>query len=190
VPVGEVPDGLLDAAGGRFSRVVGAKVYRWAETLPLPKFDRRAGLLGSVQWLPGTVMDLFMAKVREEEARGRRIMGTWQFLIVTSGDLYMPDSNYVFAASYPVHGAVSIARLGGVGENECEERLAKQLTATAIKCFGVAPATRPACVTAYVRSLEELDRKSSRPVNDTWIEYRRRVERWERDPSQGVEPPR
>lgn len=190
VPVGEVPSGLLDAAGGRFSRVVGAKVYRWAETLPLPKSDRRAGLLGSVQWLPGTVMDLFMAKVREEEARGRRIMGTWQFLIVTSGDLYMPDSNYVFAASYPVHGAVSIARLGGVGEIECEERLAKQLTATAIKCFGVAPATRPACVTAYVRSLEELDRKSSRPDSDTWIEYRRRVELWERDPSQGVEPPR
>lgn len=190
VPVGEVSDELLNAAGSRFSRVVGVDVYRWAEVLPLPGSDRRAGLLGNAQWLPETVLNLFMAKVREEESRGRRIAGAWQFLVVTSGDLYMADANYVFAASYPVHGAVSISRLNGDGETKCEERLAKQLTATAIKCFGVTPATRPECVTAYVRSLDELDRKSSRPVEGTWIEYRRRVELWERDPSRGVEPPR
>ena len=190
VPVGDVSDGLLDAAGSRFARVVGADVYRWAESFPLPESDRRAGLLGSVQWLPETIMNRFLAKVRDEEARGRRIIGTWQFLIVTSGDLYMPDANYVFAASYPVHGMVSIARLSGDGGPKCEERLVKQLTATAIKCFGVTPAIRPECVTAYVRSLDELDRKSSRPVEATWVEYRRRVERWERDPSIGVEPPR
>lgn len=189
VPVGDVPDALLDQAGRRMGRVLGAEVCRWPEALPLPESERRAGLLGAEQWRAGTLMDAFRDRMLVELSRGRRLAGPWQFILVTSGDLYLPDTNYVFAASFAVHGVVSCARLGEGVEPRRVARLAKQMTSTAIKCFGTGQAPRADCVTAYVRSLDELDRRSGAPAPETRAEYRRHVERWERDPSRLPEPP-
>jgi predicted Zn-dependent protease len=118
------------------------------------------------------------------------VVGAWQFLLVTNADLYLPDSNFVFAVHFPVHGVVSFARLGEIGDRRRVERLSKQLVASAIKCFGVKQASRPDCVTAYVDSLGELDRRPIMPLPETRAEYRRRVERWEVDPSRDPERPR
>ena len=190
VPAGDVPEALLDAAGSRMGRVLEAEVFRWPGALPLPAPDRRAGLLGGDQWRPEGLFGRFQERLMAEAAEGRHVSGAWQFILVTSGDLFLPDANFVFAASFPVHGVVSCARFGDPTDARCAERVAKQLVSTAIKCFGAGQARQADCVTAYVRSLHEHDRKPSRPAAPTRAEYRRRVELWEGDPSRPPEPPR
>lgn len=183
VPMGVVPSDLLDAAGARLADELGVEVYRWTETPPaLPAAGRKSSLLGRPQWDPATLARVFFERLRSEATNGKKARGAWQFLIVTDADLYAPDANFVFATSFPVHGVVSFARFGEDGDPRRVERLAKQLAATALKCFGVRQAARPDCVTAYVRSVDELDRKPMRPSAATRTDYLRRVARWEADP--------
>jgi hypothetical protein len=183
VPIGRVPDRLLDVAGNRLARELGVEVYRWTDTPPpLPEAGRKAGWLGNPQWSPVPLYQAFVDRMRAEEAEGRQARGAWQFLIVTDADLYAPDANFVFAVSFPVHGVVSFARFGDEQDAKRPERLAKQMMATAIKCFGVRQAGRADCVTAYVRSLDELDRKPMQPAEPTKADYLRRVAAWEANP--------
>lgn len=183
VPIGRVPDRLLDVAGNRLARELGVEVYRWTDTPPpLPEAGRKAGLLGDPQWSPVPLYQAFLDRLRVEEERGRQVRGAWQFLLVTDADLYTPDANFVFAVSFPVHGVVSFARFGDERDERRSERLAKQMMATAIKCFGVRQAGRADCVTAYVRSVDELDRKPMQPAGPTKADYLRRVAAWEANP--------
>ena len=189
IPAGEVPDALLDEAGRRLAETLRVPVFRWAgPPVALPAPGRRSALLGGSQWVPAAVMDAFVARMRDEERQGHQARGAWQFIVVTDADLYLPGSNFVYGVQYPVHGIVSFARMNEDGDKRLE-RLAKQLVSTAIKCFGVRPAARPDCVTSYIDSLEEFDRKPIRAAPETWAEYRRRVQEWEADPSRNPPPP-
>ena len=188
VPVGPVPSALVDEAGRGMEQELGVEVFRWSEPpLALPRAGRNSAMLGHPQWEPVSLMQGFIDRLKAEAEGGRMASGAWQFLLVTNADLYAPDSNFVFATSFPVHGVVSFARFGGDTDARRADRLAKQLVATAIKCFGVKQAARPDCVTAYVRSLAELDRKPMRPAAETAAEYRRKVALWEQDPSREPE---
>ena len=190
IPSGEVPASLLEEAGRRLSAELNTPVVLWdGAPLALPEPGRRAALLGDPQWSPVSLMETFVARMRMEESQGRRALGAWQFLVVTNADLYLPDSNYIFAVQFPVHGVVSFARMGGAEDPLRLARLSKQLVATAIKCFGVKQAARPDCVTSYVRSLEEMDRKPIKPAPETWADYRRRVELWQSDTSRAPASP-
>lgn len=191
VPVGEVDAALVNDAGARLARELGVEVYRWdGAAIPLPAAGRKSAVLGDRQWEPESLMRVFADQIRGEALNGRELRGPWQFLLVTEADLYLPDVNFVFAVSYPVHGVVSAARMGRRDDPRMVERLGKQLTATAIKCFGVRQADRPDCVTAYVRSVDELDRRPAGPSPTTRAEYRGKVTAWERDPRRPPQPPR
>lgn len=190
IPAGEVPAPFLDEAGRRLSAELNVPVFRWnGAPLTLPDPDQRAVLLGDPQWTAVSLMTAFVEQMRREELQGLQARGAWQFLVVTDADLYLPDANYVFAVQFPVHGVVSFARMGESGDKRRIARLSKQLVATAIKCFGVKQAASPDCVTSYVRSLNELDRKPIKATPETWADYRRRVELWESDTSRSPAPP-
>jgi hypothetical protein len=190
VPAGRVPAELLDRAGETLAAELQVDVVRWDDApLELPAPGRKSAILGHWQWEPNAVMRAFIDRLRAEEAAGRFARGTWQFLLVTDEDLYLPDANYIFAAQFPIHGLVSIARMGGDGEAKLIDRLSKQLISTAIKCFGLRQSPDASCVTAYVRSLAELDRRGRSPSPATRAEYARRVALWESDPRRPPAPP-
>lgn len=190
VPAGDVPDALIHEAGRHLAEIVRTPVFVWAgPPVPLPAPDRRSALLGGSQWTAANVMDAFTGRMRAEELQGRQARGAWQFIIVTHADIYMSGSNFVYGVHYPVHGIVSFARMAEPDGSRRLERLSKQLVSTAIKCFGVRPAANPDCITSFIGSLDELDRKPMRVAPETWADYRRRVERWELDPSRDPPPP-
>lgn len=190
VPIGDVSTTLLARAGAGLAHTLGVEVFLWAEEppLPLPAPGRRLGLASAPQWEPAPLLRELFARLHSEISGGRPFPGAWQFIVVTDVDLYLPESNYAFAASSAAHGVVSVARFGSAAPDRQVARLQKQLTSTAIKCFGVRQSTRPDCVTAYVRDLTELDRRSLKPSAETLSAYRRQVSIWESNPAQP--PPR
>ncbi len=190
VPAGEVSAGLLDRAGAVLARELQVEVYRWdAPPLALPAPGRKSAMFGHPQWEANEVMRRFIDRLNAEAAQGRVATGTWQFLLVTEEDLYLPGANFVFAANFPIHGLVSTSRMRTSDAAKLEARLSKQLVATAIRCFGLRPSSDASCVSAYVRSVSDLDRRSASPAPPTRAEYLRRVALWESDPRRLPDPP-
>lgn len=176
VPVGEVPDGLLDALAAEVAVRGCHPVYRYPLDIEAPPPDRSHGLIGGRQ---RDVRSLWTRFVDTGPAGG-----LLQYVLVTGDDIYMEGANYVFGTTVGLHGVVSYARFhtsGGAAEEDDRliDRLAKQVLSTSIKGFGLR-SSAPGCVTTYCRDLAEFDLKPQVPSPPIREAYLREIARLER----------
>lgn len=179
VPIGEVPDGLLDRVGAELIKRGKVPVFRSRETLALPAPDRINGVIGLPQWNAENLWRIFTI------SSAFSYQGPVQYLLVSSGDLYTENSNFVFGVSFLLHGEASFARFRSYPDGDLAkddllvDRLAKQLLSCSIKSFRIPASTTLDCVTTFCRNLEEFDQKSS--IAAPWIDqrYREMIRKYE-----------
>lgn len=180
VPFGNVSDSMLDWAGREIEARSGIPVCRFSKVFELPAPDRRNGLLGSMQWKPESLFRRFAAE------GGPFLRGPIQYLIVSSGDIFIKDANFVFSAGGSVHGCVSFARLherNGLApsiDSLLVDRFAKIALSCSIKSLDVPSSLDPNCVTAYCHDLAECDRKPPTPSAATDRLYREAIMKYEK----------
>lgn len=167
VPVGDVPDRLIDRLAAELRARSELPVYCYGPPVSLPSPDRSLGLIGARQWHPKSIAANFL------ETRPPR--GAQQYIVVTPVDLFVDGSNYVFGTTAGFHGFTSYARFHSSDLPPAEDdllidRLAKQVLSTSIKGFGIVSKTTD-CVTTFCRDLREFDLKSQVPSAQTRKEY-------------------
>jgi len=156
VPVGDVDTSLLNAAGQLVKNSLGHPVLLSQQHLPLPPSDRKRGLLSGQQRLTHTIHDAFWRDPPIDNS------GPIQVVLVTEMDVYMENTNFVFATSFrnDFSCVVSYNRFRSEKREATISRLAKQILSSTIKAIRVPQANTLDCVTAYVNSLDQSDRKS------------------------------
>lgn len=181
VPYGDVPIAMLDWVGREIEARSHVPTCRFPKTFALPDPDRRNGFLGSVQWNVEPLLRDFYSK------HGPFIRSPIQYLIVSSGDIYTSEANFVFAAGASGFGCVSFARLHTHQGSDPTtdplliDRLAKVALSCSIKSLGVPPSKDPDCVTAYCQDLDQCDQKAPTPSATTDRLYRDAIRRFEED---------
>lgn len=159
-----VDDRLLDAVAFVVQQELKLPVLIASDCLLLPPYSRKRGLATNPQWKTTAIFSTFTNSVSYFPKAPIR------YLVVTSADIYMEQSSYVFSQAFPWGALLSSARFGDQNQNletVCQ-RTAKQSLCALIKSFGVSPSLDPACVTSYSNSLQEFDAKGDRPNQETW----------------------
>lgn len=179
VPVGAVPDHLLDAVAYTIEQELKLPVRVCSTAVPLPPDPRVRGLLTGPQWDVNSIAQAFAT------ANTPWPHGPARYVVLTPADIYINDSNYAFSGSYEWGAVVSFARFGApLPRSLCEHRVAKQSLGALLKGFGLPPSLDRDCVTSYTRSLEEFDQKGNRPNAATLAEFQRNLagmnESWRR----------
>lgn len=171
VPVGEVPDTLLDAVGYVIHQELNLPVYISPDMVPLPPHTRVHGLATGSQW---DFPSLFRAFTNATPVLPRAPI---KYLLVTPVDIYTEDVNYVFSGSSEWVNLLSFARFGGPNGDDplLRQRTAKQALCALIKSFKIPASPDRNCVTSYVRGLEEFDTKGGRPNADTLKQFQQAV---------------
>lgn len=179
VPVGEVTDEVLDAAGYVIHHELELPVCVSTDPVPLPPHTRVRGLATGPQWDQASLVRAFT------NATSFFPHAPIKYVLITPVDIYMEEANYVYSTTYPWGAVVSLARLGGsAGEDSLlRQRTAKQALCALLKSF-VGPASPdPNDVTSFTRTLEEFDAKGNRPDAQTLRLFRRAVDdlnnRWQ-----------
>lgn len=167
VPCGTIPEQVLNRVAAEVSARIGLPVYRYHTSLILPPPDRSFGLIGNRQWLPASLWTKF--------TETSPAIGACQYILITSEDLFIENTNFVFGSRINLHGVVSYARFATPNRQPAADdllidRLAKQVLSTSIKGFGLASRTTD-CVTTICRDLEEFDRKAQVPSPDIRRDY-------------------
>ncbi len=179
VPVGAVPDHLLDAVAFTIEQELQLPVKVCSTAVPLPPHTRVLGLLTDAQWDVTSIAQALVA------ANSPWPQGPVRYVVLTPADIYLNDSNFAFSGSYEWGAVVSFARFGAPFPGSlCEHRIAKQSLGALLKGFGLPPSLDRDCVTSYTRSLDEFDRKGNRPNAATLAEFQRNLaglnESWRR----------
>ncbi len=185
VPVGIVPDDILDAVGYVIHNELNLPVCISPEAVPLPDYTRKRGLAAPPQW---DIPSLVSAFTNATKSFPRAPV---KYLILTPVDIYMPEANYVFSSSANWGAVLSFARYGGAdaSDEQLRQRTAKQALCALLKSFGVPPSTDREDVTSYTRDLVEFDAKGNRPdaesmklfqqavaaINLQWQNYRNKT---------------
>jgi len=185
VPIGDVPDYILDSVGYVIHNELNLPVCISPDPVPLPDYTRKRGLAAPPQW---DIASLVSAFTNAPKSFPRAPV---KYLLVTPVDIFMPEANYVFSSSANWGAVLSFARYGGPGvsDDQLRQRTAKQALCALLKSFGVPASTDRNCVTSYVRDLVEFDAKGNRPdaesmklfqqslaaMNGQWQAYRARA---------------
>lgn len=184
VPVGNVPDEILEAIGTRVRAELNLPVLISSNSVPLPSHTRVQGLLTGRQWDADALIKAMLTNFHPFPK------APIKYVLITPVDIYGEDVNYVFSTSFEWGALVSLARFGepkGDG-TLMRQRAAKQTLCALIKSFNVPMSPDRQCVTSYARSLEEFDAKGDRPnaatmalfqravvnMNDGWKQYQAR----------------
>lgn len=163
VPVGNVPDDILDSVGYVIHNELNLPVYISPDSVPLPDYTRKRGLAVAPQWAIGSLVGAFTNSVHNFPR------APIKYVLLTSVDIYIQDANYVFSSSGNWGAVLSFARYGGPGVSDAQvrQRTAKQALCALLKSFGVPASTDRDCVTSYTRDLAEFDAKGNRPDAET-----------------------
>lgn len=169
VPVGGIPDRILDTVGHVIQLELDLPVLVSAATVPLPPHTRIRGLLIGKQWDP---MTLYSAFQRASPPLPRAPI---KYLLLTPVDIYAEDTNYAFSISWDIGALVALARYGDLGGDDpmLRHRAAKQSLCALLKSFGIPISPDRRCVTSYCHSLEEFDAKGDHPNAATLAQFRR-----------------
>ena len=182
VPVGDVPDNLLDTVGYVIHNELNLPVCISPDPVPIPPYTRKRGLATEPQW---DVDSLIRAFTNATPVFPRAPV---KFLLLTTADIYIQDANYVFSSSSRWGAVLSSARFAGSNGDisVLRQRTAKQALCAMLKSFDIPASTDRNCVTSYVRDLPEFDAKGNRPdaetmklfqqavsvMNQRWLNYR------------------
>ena len=163
VPVGNVSDAVLDAAGFVIHDELGLPVFISTNDVPLPPHTRVRGLVTGPQWDQTTIVGAFTNAIQSFPH------APVKYVLITPADIYMRDANYVYSVSYPWGGVVSLARCGGPTGNDPQlrERVAKQVLCALLLSFGVPKSLDRNDVTCFTMNPEEFDAKGNRPNAET-----------------------
>lgn len=171
VAMGEVDDGLLDAAGATIERELGLPSCVVERAIELPPYTRTHPLAGR-QWSVTSLATALLKELQPPFATPALLV------VVTPVDLYAGKSNYVFASSFAFGAIVSSARFGDPVDEKLvvARRTAKQALGSLLKSFGVPTSPDPNCVTSYPRNLAEFDAKGNRPNATTLALFHQALE--------------
>ncbi|MGJ8640475.1 MAG: hypothetical protein ACSHYA_13895 [Opitutaceae bacterium] len=176
VPVGTANRDLIEAAGSLVTKSLKHPVFLSTATLDLPPADRKRGLLVAPQHSTSSIYSSFLEKPPFQHT------GPVQIVLITDADVYMENTNFVFATSwYKDHvSVVSYNRFKSPDSNTLVSRLAKQILSSSIKAMRVPQANTLDCVTAYVDSRDQFDRKSIHLSPQTRRNYELRIKAFEK----------
>jgi predicted Zn-dependent protease len=169
MPVGDVPDALLNCVGYVIHNELNLPVYISPDAVPLPPHTRVRGLATGPQWSEAAIVKSFSNTFMFPRA-------PIKYLLVTTADIYMSDDeNFVFSTTYKWGGLVSSARfsLPPANDSFILHRVAKQSLCALLKSFGILQSTDRNCVTSYTSNLQEFDTKGNRPDAETMKLFRR-----------------
>lgn len=164
LPFEGVDDKMLDAIAFVVHQELQLPVYIAPNRIPLPPYSRKRGLATNPQWQTDVIFSAFTNSVTYFPK------APIKFLVVTSADIYMEQSAYVFSQAFPWGALLSSARFGDATQAPeiVAQRTAKQSLCALIKSFGVPPSLDPNCVTSYSNGPQEFDAKGNRPNAETW----------------------
>jgi predicted Zn-dependent protease len=171
VPVGEVPDTLLDAVGYAIHHELDLPVYVSPDAVPLPPHTRVRGLVTGPQWDAASLVQAFTNSISVFPR------APVKYLLVTPVDIYIEDANYVFSSTGAWGTVLSFARFGGPNGDDSllRQRTAKQALGALLKSFNIPASTDRNDVTSYTSSLEEFDAKGNRPNAETLRLFRQAI---------------
>jgi hypothetical protein len=168
VPVGEVPDNLLDAVGFVIHQELGLPVCISTNAVTVPPYTRKLGLATNPQWDVAALVQSFTNAAKSFPNAPIR------YVLITPVDIYMEDTRYVVSASSGWGALISSARFGDPG-GDLRERTAKQSLCALLKCFGVQQSPDRNDVTSYARTPAEFEAKGSRPDAATLKQFHEAV---------------
>ena len=171
VPVGGVPDRILDAIAYVIHRELDLPVCVSPNPVPLTPRTRVRGLVTGPQWDQAALVGSFTNSTKSFPN------APVKYVLVTPVDIYLEEANYVFSASYEWGALISYARFGEPDGKDSPvlQRAAKQALCAVLKSFKVPMSPDRDCVTSYSRSLEEFDAKGDRPTAPTLKLFRQAV---------------
>jgi hypothetical protein len=177
VPVESVPDVVLASVAYAIQHELGLPVMVANDSVPLIKATRIHGLVVGEQWNVDELQRAFIG------AYPALPSARLKYVLLTRNDIYQDGTNFVFSASYPWGAIVSAARFIAMGSSNEEllERTAKQTLCALLKSFGLPASPDRECVTSYVRSLDEFERKGNRPDSQTLALFHKARAEWETD---------
>lgn len=167
VPFEGVDDRLLDAVAFVVHQELKLPVLVAPNHVSLPPYSRKRGLATNPQWKTDAIFTAFTNSV------GYFPRAPIRYLVVTSTDIYIDQTSYIFSQAFPWGAILSSARFGDPNQNletVCH-RTAKQSLCALIKSFDVPPSLTPGCVTSYANGLQEFDAKGNRPSPETWAQF-------------------
>jgi predicted Zn-dependent protease len=160
IPVGEVPDWLIDALGLVIQRELGIPTVAASRAVELPPHTRFRGLVFGRQWDQYSLVQAFHHQLLSGDSYNTPA----KWILVTGVDIYSDDANFLFSRTHPWGAVVSYARLGDLADRvQLIQRMGKNTLGAFVKSFGVPVSTDPNCVTSYTRNLAEFDAKGNRP---------------------------
>lgn len=162
-----VDDRLLDALAFVVHQELKLPVLIAPSHISLPPYSRKRGLATNPQWQTDVIISAFTNSVDYFPKSPIR------YLVVTSADIYMEQSSYVFSQAFPWGGVISSARFSDQNQNPetvCQ-RTAKQSLCVLIKSFGLLPSLDPSCVTSYSNGIQAFDAKGNRPTPETMARF-------------------
>ena len=180
VPVGEVSDEILDAAGFVIHNELDLPVYISTNSVPLPPHTRVRGLVTGPQWDQAVLVQSFFDADRPFPH------APIKYVLITPVDIYLQEANYVYSATYNWGGVVSLARCGGPTghDSRLRDRAAKQVLDALLLSFNVPKSLDRNDVTCFTMTPEEFDAKGNRPDAETLKLFREDVadqnSRWQK----------
>ena len=160
VPVGDVPDAMLDIVGAVIQRELSLPSCL-AGSVPLPPHTRVRGLVTGRQWGHRSLVQAFVQQV------GAFPRAPVKFVLLTPVDIYLDDStNFAFSGTFEWGALVSYARFSEgapPGSPVLVNRAAKQVLGALTKSFGVPMSSDPDCVTSYSNGMPQFEAKGNRP---------------------------
>ncbi|MES2570310.1 MAG: hypothetical protein V4710_09700 [Verrucomicrobiota bacterium] len=179
VAMGKVPDHLLDSVAFAIERELGIPVLVRSKPLLEPEHTRVRGLVTGKQW---DVVSLHQSFFKACEPFP---VAPLHYILITSADIYMGESNFVFSAAYEGGAIVSFARYGAPEPGSlCSHRTAKQSLCALLKSFKIPMSPERHCVTSYTRTLKEFDQKGNRPCGPVLAQFQEALsvinEEWKR----------
>jgi predicted Zn-dependent protease len=169
VPVGAVPESLMNATGNVIEREFGLSACIATRSIPLPEPGRLRGLIFGRQWRDESFVEAFQRTFEWNTIHPAR------FLLITGKDMYVKDTNYVISTSYPWGALLSYARFDEGDELLLTQRTSKQALGALATTLGVPRSSDPLCVTSYTKSVDEFDAKGNRPNRETLGILRREI---------------
>jgi predicted Zn-dependent protease len=181
VPVGDVPDALLNSAGYVVHNELNLPVLICTNAVLLPPHTRVRGLATGPQWSEAAIVKAFTNNIVVFPR------APVKYLLISTADIYMTDDeNFVFSTTYVWGGLVSSSRfsLPPANGSLIHHRVAKQSLCALLKSFGIRQSTDRDCVTSYTSNLHEFDVKGNRPDADTMELFQQAVaainDNWQR----------
>jgi hypothetical protein len=161
VPVGNVPDWLVDAIGAIIRWELGFPAIAASEAVRLPLHTRVRGVIIGRQWDHNALAREFFHQFLFDES----FVSPTRWVLITDADIYSNNSNFLFSHNHPWGVVASYARFGDPEDdrNLMIQRMGKNVLSGLVKSFGVPISTDPNCVTSYTKGLGEFDAKGNRP---------------------------